>query len=97
MIFIINNHLIPQHGAWKGQTHSILVEDEYLILVIFSHPVSVHPVNHLRVGVAHLLRDEVRVSTGSQPPDTSLQRNRSSIQGSGLLQLSNQTERAALH
>ncbi len=33
---------------------------------MFSHPGSVHPVNHLRVGVAHLLRDEVWVSTVSQ-------------------------------
>lgn len=54
------------HG-W-GKLTQFLVEDEYLVLVIFSHPGSVHPVNHLRVGVAHLLRDEFRVSTGSYQP-----------------------------
>jgi hypothetical protein len=65
MLFIINNHPIPQSGHGWGKLTQFLVEDEYLVLVIFSHPGSVHPVNHLRVGVAHLLRDEVRVSTGS--------------------------------
>ncbi|STD27753.1 Uncharacterised protein [Enterobacter asburiae] len=52
------------HG-W-GKLTQFLVEDEDLVLVMFSHPGSVHPVNHLRVGVAHLLRDEVWVSTVSQ-------------------------------
>lgn len=51
------------HG-W-GKLTQFLVEYEYLVMVVFCHPGSVLPVNHLRVGVAHLLRDEVRVGTGS--------------------------------
>jgi len=51
------------HG-W-GKLTQFLVKDEYLVLVIFGHPGSVHPKNPLRVGVAHLLRNEVWVGTGS--------------------------------